>query len=149
MYVIFVIAIVLIASLFFLLDRALKAIQRGRRRRDASERLDAVARAAEQEHRQRTAQHEESAALTNVLPAIRSEDDDRGPRKVALSSWGHKPAPQPPQPPRVIVRTPGCPGGTPRKLRGPARLAGTAPGARSQARCAARKTEVVSRSRPR
>lgn len=82
MYVIFVLAIVLIACLFFLLDRALKAVQRGRRRREAGERLVAAARAAEKEHRQRKARHEESTALTNVLPAI-SADDDRGPRKVA------------------------------------------------------------------
>ncbi len=82
MYVIFVAAIVVIACLFFLLDRALKAVQRGRRRREASERLVAVAKQAEQEHRQRTARHEESTALTNVLPAI-TTDEDRGPRKVA------------------------------------------------------------------
>jgi hypothetical protein len=83
MYVIFVAAIALIACLFFLLDRALKAIQRGRRRRDASERLLAVAKQAEARHRQQKARHEESTALTNVMPAILSEDDDRGPRKVA------------------------------------------------------------------
>ena len=88
MYVIFVLAIIIIACLFFLLDRALKAIQRGRRRRDASERLVAAAIAAEEQHRrqeqqrrQQKAQHEASTALTNVLPAIRTEDD--GPRKVA------------------------------------------------------------------
>ena len=83
MYVIFVVAIALIAGIFFLLDRALKAIQRGRRRRDASERLLAVAKQAVAEHRQQKARHEESTALTNVLPAILGEDDDRGPRKVA------------------------------------------------------------------
>jgi Flp pilus assembly protein TadB len=83
MYVIFVAAIALIASLFFLLDRALKAIQRGRRRRAASERLHAAAKQAEAEHRQQKARQEESTALTSVLPAILSEDDNRGPRKVA------------------------------------------------------------------
>jgi type II secretory pathway pseudopilin PulG len=81
MYVIFVLAIILIACLFFLLDRALKAIQRGRRRREASERLAAAARAAEEQHKHQKARHEESTALTNVLPAIRGDDD--GPRKVA------------------------------------------------------------------
>jgi Flp pilus assembly protein TadB len=88
MYVIFVLAIILIACLFFLLDRALKAIQRGRRRRNASERLVAAAIAAEEQHRRREQQHRQhkaqqaaSTALTNVLPAIRSEDD--GPRRVA------------------------------------------------------------------
>jgi hypothetical protein len=97
MYVIFVSAIVLIACLFFLLDRALKAIQRGRRRRKASERLLAVARQAEAEHRQQQARHEESAALTNVLPAIKGENDDRGPRKVALFPGGIDT--NPPRPP--------------------------------------------------
>jgi hypothetical protein len=81
MYVIFVLAIILVACLFFLLDRALKAIQRGRRRREASERLIAAAKAAEEQHKQQKARHEESSALTNVLPAIRGDDD--GPRKVA------------------------------------------------------------------
>jgi hypothetical protein len=87
MYVIFVLAIVLIACLFFLLDRALKAIQRGRRRRVASERLLAVAKQAEQEHRQHKAHHEQATALTSVLPAI-SAGEDRGPRKVALFRRG-------------------------------------------------------------
>lgn len=82
MYVIFVLAIVLIACLFFLLDRALKALQRGRRRRVASERLLAVAKRAEKEHRQHKAHHDQATALTSVLPAI-STDEDRGPRKVA------------------------------------------------------------------
>ena len=37
MYVVFVVAIVLIAALFWLLDRGLRAIDRGRRRREAAE----------------------------------------------------------------------------------------------------------------
>jgi hypothetical protein len=86
MYVIFVLALVLIACLFFLLDRALKALQRGRRRRVAGERLLAVAKRAEKEHKQHKAHHEQATALTSVLPAILT-GEDRGPRKVALFFW--------------------------------------------------------------
>jgi len=81
MTVIFVLAIALIAGLFFLLDRGLKAIARGRRRRTAAMRLAAAASRAEHDHQERRAKEEASAALTNVLPAI--AQDDRGPRKVA------------------------------------------------------------------
>jgi predicted lysophospholipase L1 biosynthesis ABC-type transport system permease subunit len=81
MYVIFVVAIAAIAGLGLLLDRGLKAIDRGRRRRVAAERLVAAASKAEQEQRQRRKQQEVSTALTSVLPAI--PRDDRGPRKVA------------------------------------------------------------------
>jgi hypothetical protein len=82
MYVIFILAIIVVAALFFLLDRGLKAVQRGRRWRSAAERLDAVARQAEERHRERTAEQEVSSALTSVLPAI-IPDQERGPRKVA------------------------------------------------------------------
>lgn len=83
MYVIFVVAIVAIVAIFFLLDRALKAVQRGRRRRDAALRLNAVARKAEIEHREQTEEREVSTALTSVLPAILPDEEDRGPRAVA------------------------------------------------------------------
>jgi hypothetical protein len=82
MYVIFVLAIVVIAALFFLVDRGLKAVQRGRRWRTAAERLDAVAREAEERARKAKAEQEVSSALTSVLPAIIPEKD-HGPRKVA------------------------------------------------------------------
>jgi hypothetical protein len=82
MYVIFVLAIALIAGLFFLVDRGLKAVQRGRRMRDAARRLDAVARDAEEHARHDAEQQEVSTALTTVLPAILPEQD-RGPRNVA------------------------------------------------------------------
>ncbi len=81
MYVIFIVAIVLVAGLFLLLDRGLKAIDRGRRRRVAAQRLAAAASRAEKEQHQRQEQQEVSGALTNVLPAI--GQTDRGPRKVA------------------------------------------------------------------
>jgi ABC-type transport system involved in cytochrome bd biosynthesis fused ATPase/permease subunit len=83
MSVIFVVAIVAIAAIFFLLDRALKAVQRGRRTRDAAQRLNAVARKAEAEHHHQKAEHEVSTALTSVLPAIIPKEEDRGPRAVA------------------------------------------------------------------
>jgi hypothetical protein len=49
-----------------------------------------------------------------------------------------------PRPPHgaAFVRTPGYAGRGPGNRQAPARLAGTAPGARSQARCAARKAEA-------
>jgi hypothetical protein len=53
----------------------------------ASERLLAVAQQAEKEHRQHKAHHDQATALTSVLPAIVTEED-RGPRKVALSPRG-------------------------------------------------------------
>ena len=81
MYVIFVVAIVVIAGLFFLLDRGLKAVERGRRRREAGERLVAAARQAEEKDRRRRAHDEVSGALTNVLPAIAVDKDK--PRNVA------------------------------------------------------------------
>jgi hypothetical protein len=83
MSVIFVVAIVAIAAIFFLLDRGLKAVHRGRRTRDAAVRLNAVARKAEAEHDQQKAETEVSTALTSVLPAIVAEEEDRGPRAVA------------------------------------------------------------------
>lgn len=81
MYVIFVAVIALVAGLLFLLDRALKAVQRGRRRRADGVRLAAAAAYAEERARQLRAAAEASSALTSVLPAIQQEE--RGPRRVA------------------------------------------------------------------
>jgi len=81
MYVIFVLAVVLVAGLLFLLDRGLKAVSKGRRRRVAGERLAAAAAHAEQQAEQQHAVQEASAALTTVLPAI--QQGERGPRRVA------------------------------------------------------------------
>ena len=80
MYVIFVVAIALVAGLLFLLDRALKAVQEGRRRRAAGLRLAAAAAHAEEVARQRRAAADASGALTSVLPAI--QQAERGPRRV-------------------------------------------------------------------
>lgn len=82
MYVIFALVAVLVAGLLFLLDRALKAIQEGRRRREAGMRLYAAAAQAEARERQRRAASAASKALTTMLPRIRQEDD-QSPRKVA------------------------------------------------------------------
>jgi uncharacterized membrane protein len=80
MYVIFVVVIALVAGLLFLLDRALKAVQEGRRRRAAGLRLAAAAARAEEVARQRRAAADVSGALTSVLPAI--QQAERGPRRV-------------------------------------------------------------------
>lgn len=80
MYVIFVVVIALVAGLLFLLDRALKAVQEGRRRRAAGLRLAAAAAHAEEVARQRRAAADASGALTSVLPAI--QQAERGPRRV-------------------------------------------------------------------
>ncbi len=81
MDVIFVVAIALVAGVLFLLDRMLRAIHEGRRRRVAGTRLAGAAARAEVEAAQRKAAADKSAALTAVLPAIGQED--RGPRRVA------------------------------------------------------------------
>jgi hypothetical protein len=81
MYVMFVVAVVLIAVLLFFLDRGLKAVQRGRRRRDAAIRLGAAAAYAEARADAEARHQETSGALTTVLPAI--QQAERGPRRVA------------------------------------------------------------------
>lgn len=82
MYVIAIAAIVLIAGLLYLLDRALKAIQTGRRRRTAGERLLAATEYAEEKAQRRKAASESSSALTSVLPSIQ-QPPEKGPRRVA------------------------------------------------------------------
>lgn len=88
MYVIFVVAVVLIAVLLYVLDRGLKAVQKGRRRRDVGIRLAAAAAYAEAQAAYAEAQanaeakqQETSGALTTVIPAI--QQPERGPRRVA------------------------------------------------------------------
>jgi hypothetical protein len=82
MRVLLAVAVVLLICLLFAADRAFKAIRRGMRRRDANERLAAVAAAAEAREQQRRAASEASGALTSVMPAIHEHD----PRHVDLSS---------------------------------------------------------------
>lgn len=81
MYVIVAVAVVIAAGLLFLLDRALKAIREGRRRRELGMRLYQAAAQAEAADRQRRAAAEASSSLTAVLPAIAR--GNRAPRKVA------------------------------------------------------------------
>jgi hypothetical protein len=81
MYVLFVVAVVFIAVLLYVLDRGLKAVQKGRRRRDAAIRLNAAAEYAEAQADAEAKNKETSGALTTVLPAI--QQSERGPRRVA------------------------------------------------------------------
>ncbi|HEV3381552.1 MAG TPA: hypothetical protein VG142_11295 [Trebonia sp.] len=81
MYVIVAIAVVLAAGLLFLLDRALKAIREGRRRRELGIRLYHAAARSEALERERKAAAEASNNLTAVLPAI--PQGERTPRNVA------------------------------------------------------------------
>jgi hypothetical protein len=81
MYVIAVVAVVLIAGLLYLLDRALKAVQTGRRRRDLAARMAPAMAYAEEQEKRRKEVKERSAALTSVLPSI--QQTEKGPRRVA------------------------------------------------------------------
>jgi cell division protein FtsL len=62
--------VVLLIALLLAADRAVKAVRRGRRLRQANTRLTAAAAQAEAEHRRRRAAAEASGALTSVMPAI-------------------------------------------------------------------------------
>jgi uncharacterized membrane protein YhiD involved in acid resistance len=81
MYVIAVVAVVLIAGLLYLLDRALKAVQTGRRRRDIASRMAPAMAHAEEQAKQKEQVKEASSALTSVLPSIKQSE--KGPRRVA------------------------------------------------------------------
>jgi hypothetical protein len=72
-----VVALVLLVGLLFAVDRAIKAIRRGQRRRDAAQRLFAATAGAEVKHKQRKAAAEASVALTSVFPAIADHDTRR------------------------------------------------------------------------
>lgn len=81
MIVIFAVVVVFVAVCLFFLDRALKARQAGRRRRENAIRLAAAAAYAEAGANQRKAARETSSALTTVLPSI--QQPEQGPRRVA------------------------------------------------------------------
>ena len=81
MLVIAVVAVVLIAGLLYLLDRALKAVQQGRRRRDIVSRVAPAMAHAEEQAKQKKQVKETSSALTSVLPSI--QQPEKGPRRVA------------------------------------------------------------------
>ena len=80
MIVVAIVGIVLLACLLYALDRALKAVVRGKRRRGAAERLFAAVSVAEEKEKTRRDAEQKSTALTSVMPAIL---EDKGPRKVA------------------------------------------------------------------
>ena len=81
MYVILAVLAVFVVALLFMADRALKAIKKGQRRREAGMRLYAAAAAAQATERQRQAKETASKELTAVLPAIKKPKDE--PRRVA------------------------------------------------------------------
>lgn len=80
MYVMLALAVVFVTVLLILLDRALKAVRTGRRRREAAIRLAPAAAQAEAEVRKRAAAARAQDALTTVLPGILEEE--REPRRV-------------------------------------------------------------------
>jgi len=69
-----IVVFVLLICLLVVADRTFKAVQRGRRRRDAAERLTAAAAKGEAKARQRRATEQVSAALTSVMPTIHDID---------------------------------------------------------------------------
>jgi hypothetical protein len=81
MYVIAIVAVALIAGLLYLLDRALKAVQTGRRRRDIATRMAPALAYAEEQAKQKEQTKTARSALTSVLPSI--QRPEKGPRRVA------------------------------------------------------------------
>ncbi len=69
-----VVVVLFVVCLLFLADRSVKAVQRGRRRREANRRLAAAAAQAEAQDRQRKAAEQVSGALTSVMPTIHDVD---------------------------------------------------------------------------
>jgi type II secretory pathway pseudopilin PulG len=69
-----VVIVLLVGLLLLAADRAIKAIKRGLRRREASERLAAAAAQAEAVASQREAAEHASGALTSVMPTIYDMD---------------------------------------------------------------------------
>lgn len=84
MYVIFVLSVLLLvglAVLGFYFVRAQQNARRARKQQAVAARLNAIVAQAEQEHKERKAAAQASAALTTVLPAIKQ--GDQAPRHVA------------------------------------------------------------------
>jgi hypothetical protein len=65
---------VLLICLLVVADRAFKAVQRGRRLREAGRRLDVAVGQAQAKDRQRKATEQVSGALTSVMPTIHDVD---------------------------------------------------------------------------
>jgi hypothetical protein len=75
--VLLIVVIVLFVALLWVADRALKAMKRIRRRREADRRLAAVAAQAEAEDKRRRAAAQASAELTSLMPTIHDHDPRR------------------------------------------------------------------------
>jgi hypothetical protein len=69
-----IVVFVLLICLLVVADRTFKAVQRGRRRRDAAERLTAATARGAAKARQQKATEQVSAALTSVMPTIHDID---------------------------------------------------------------------------
>ena len=69
-----VLIVLFVCCLLLAADRAVKAIRRGLRRREANQRLAAAAAQAEAKDRQRKAAEQASGALTSVMPTIHDVD---------------------------------------------------------------------------
>lgn len=70
----FVLIICLVFALVLIADRAVKAVNRGRRRRDVNERLSAVVAVAEAKEQKRKATTEAREAITSVIPTIHDHE---------------------------------------------------------------------------
>jgi type II secretory pathway pseudopilin PulG len=75
--VLLIVVIVLFVGSLLVADRAVKAIRRIRRRREANRRLIAAAAQAEARQRQRRSAVQASGALTSVMPTIHDLDPRR------------------------------------------------------------------------
>ena len=69
-----VVIVLLACCLLFAADRTVKAIKRGRRRREVGHRLAVAAAQAEAKDEQRKAAEQASGALTSVMPTIHDVD---------------------------------------------------------------------------
>lgn len=78
MYVTLVLAALLLLGLSSLTAYLVTARRKARKRQAVAARLAAVVAQAEREHKARTDAAKASAALTTVLPAIRSDELGRG-----------------------------------------------------------------------
>jgi Tfp pilus assembly protein PilE len=78
MYVTLVLATLLLLGLSSLTAYLVTARRKARKRQAVAARLAAVVAQAEREHKARTDAAKASAALTTVLPAIRSDELGRG-----------------------------------------------------------------------
>ena len=72
--VVIVLLVCLVCLLLLAVDRAVKAVKRGLRRREVNQRFAAAAAQAEAEDRQRKAAERASGALTSVMPTIYDVD---------------------------------------------------------------------------